>query len=393
MNQLQSSQYALLNHRFETLMFSLTQANDLVGRELPGHIAYEDSEQGFARRELLHVEKVAIQNKKRDEMNTQAYIDAVRNDFHKLLLTQLEVSLSDTTDLFRKTLGLDEVFADLLDMLAVKACSIARLEPLAARIPWLYDELLKVVNAPQHRRKDSRGRGVVVETLRAALSFINIDNLQLLIPSLMFRRTIPQITDPYPQIKARVWQQALSVSLSARYLAPKHGVKENDAFVFGMLQAIGRNAVTRTYFKLFEKLQREELERAQAKKERDRHDALTQIQPSGNFLVALWNDYADPAMRDIIEHMRLSRVFVGPAAEVLGSEKKDQNVPLALLTRQARIYSQYRLLHAHKLINQTEAKVILRQAKLTAPDVEALNKIDVRTLPLNIKPDLDIEDC
>lgn len=393
MNQHQSSQYALLNHRFETLMFSLAQANDLVGRELPGHIAYEDSEQGFARRELLHVEKVAIQNKKRDEMTAQSYVDAVRNDFHRILLSQLEVALSDTTDLFRKTLGIDEVFAEMLDMLAVKACSIARLEPLAARVPWLYDELMKVVNAPQHRRKDSRGRVVVVETLRAALSFINIDNLQLLIPALMFRRTIPQITDPYPQIKARVWQQALSVSLASRYLAPKHSVKINDAFVFGMFQAVGRNAVTRTYFKQFEKLQREELERAQARKERDRHDALTQIQPSGNFLLALWNDYADPAMRDIIEHMRLSRVFVGPAAEVLGSSDHSQQVPLAELTTQARIYSQYRLLMTHKLINPQEAKIILRHAKLPAADVEALNKIDVRTLPINIKPDLDIEEC
>ncbi|MGB2427306.1 MAG: histidine kinase, partial [Alteromonas sp.] len=173
------NQYAILKHRFECLMISTSKANDLTGRELPGYVKYEDSEQGFARRELLQVEKQAIESKQFDEINNQSYVDSVRNEFHRTLLQHFEVELQDYTSVYHRILNLNEALPDLLDLLAVNACTIARLEPIAARIPWLYDELLKIVNAPQNRRRDSRGRLIEVETLRAALSFINIDNLQL----------------------------------------------------------------------------------------------------------------------------------------------------------------------------------------------------------------------
>ena len=371
-------------------MVSTSKANDLLGREVPGFIAYEDSEQGFARRELLHVEKLAIKNKQAEEMSQQAYVDSVRNDFHKLLLSHFEAALDDVASLYHKTLGLDEALPELLDLLAVKACSIGKLEPLAARVPWLFDELLKVVNAPQHRRKDSRGKVIIVETLRTALSFINIENLQMLIPALLFRRTIPQITDPYPQIKSRVWQYSLAVSLSARELTEQTTGRRNEAFVFGMLHGLGRNAIARTYFRMFDRLQREQLELAQAKKERDRHDALTQIKPSGNFLIALWNDYSDKTTANLISYMQFKRLFVHPAAVNLHKRavgKRD--MPLSQLMERAMIYAQFRLLQSHKVIEKPEINTLLRMTQIPVKEISRLNKFDLRTLPLNMQPDLD----
>ncbi len=384
------NQYAILKHRFECLMISTSKANDLTGRELPGYVKYEDSEQGFARRELLQVEKQAIESKQFDEINNQSYVDSVRNEFHRTLLQHFEVELQDYTSVYHRILNLNEALPDLLDLLAVNACTIARLEPIAARIPWLYDELLKIVNAPQNRRRDSRGRLIEVETLRAALSFINIDNLQLLIPALIFRRTIPQVTDPFPQIKARVWQQALNTALTARFLASAAGVRENDAYSLGILQGIGRNAITRLYFRLFEKLQRHELEVAQAKKQRKKHDALTQIEPSSNFLIALWNDYADKTLAVTLEHMHLKRLLIHPSAKILANgQAPGEEDPLAVLIQQARDYGQFRALKAQRLIEADEAKVILRASKIPTNAIAQLNALDLRKLPLNIKPDLD----
>lgn len=370
-------------------MVSSSKANALIGKAMPGLVTYEESEQGYARRELLNVEKLAIENKKLREITDESYVDSVRNQFHQVLLKQFDEQIADTSTLYYDVLGFNDALPELLDMLAIKASSIARLEPLAARIPWLFDELIKVVNSPQHRRKDSRGKVIVVETLRTALSFINIDNLKMLVPALAYRRTIPQITDPYPQIKSRAWQSSLGIALTAHQLADSVGVRENDAFVLGILQGIGRNAITRLYFKLFERVQREELESAQYDKLRDKHDALTKITPSSNFLLALWSDFGDTVVASIIEHMQFKRVFITDAARVLSQPDDHSDFPMAKLIDQARIYSQYRMLSSHKLIDVDESKAILRHSQLPIREIERLKKLNIHTLPLNIKPDID----
>ena len=370
-------------------MVSSSKANALIGKEMPGLVTYEESEQGYARRELLNVEKQAIEDKKLREITSESYVDSVRNQFHQVLLKQFDEQIADTPALYYDVLGLNDALPELLDMLAIKASSIARLEPLAARIPWLFDELLKVVNSPQHRRKDSRGKVIVVETLRTALSFINIDNLKMLVPALVFRRTIPQITDPYPQIKARAWQSSLGVALTAHHLADSVGVRSNDAFVLGMLQGLGRNAITRLYFKMFERVQREQLEAAQNDKLRDKHDALTKITPSSNFLLALWSDFGDMVVARLIEHMQFKRVFITDAARVLSQSDDNSDFPMAKLIEQARVYTQYRMLSAHKLIDVDESKVMLRHSELPVGEIEQLKKLNISTLPLNMKPEID----
>jgi hypothetical protein len=385
------SQYAILKHRFESLMISTSKANSLVGKTSPGIVRYEESEQGSARRKLLNVEKVAIEDRKLQEINDESYVDSVRNEFHQILLTHFDKEICDTSTQYYNVLGLTDTMPALLDMLAIKASSIARLEPLAARVPWIYDELMKVVNAPQHRRKDSRGKVIVVETLRTALSFINIDNLKLLIPALAFRRTIPQVTDPYPQIKSRAWQYNLGVALTARQLAPMVGVRENDAYVLGILQGLGCNAITRLYFRLFERLQREELEKAQREKKRDRHDALTKITPSCNFLLALWSDFGDEIAAHFIHHMEMQRVFIGDAADAIANKLTADNA-MAKLIEQSRIYSQFRMLNAHRLLDKEEAKVMLRASRLPISEIERLKNINITTLPLVMKAELDIDE-
>lgn len=389
MNSTNTGKYALLKHRHECLMISTAKANALVGKATQGPVSYEESEQGYARRELLNVEKQAIEDKKLREITDESYTDNVRNQFHQVLLQQFDQHIIDTNVLYYDVLGLNDALPKLLDMLAIRASSIARLEPLAAQIPWLFDELLKVVNSPQHRRKDSRGRVIVVETLRTALSFINIDNLKILIPALAFRRTIPQITDPYPQVKSRAWQSALGVALTAHHLADSAGVRENDAYVLGMLQGLGRNAITRLYFKLFEKVQREQLESAQNEKLRDKHNALTKITPSGNFLMALWSDFGDMVAARLIDHMQLQRVFITDAARVLSQPENINGYPMAKLIQQARTYSQFRMLSTHKLIDIGESKVILKHSELPLAEIERLKKLNIQTMPLHMKPDID----
>lgn len=389
MNKNTASQYALLRHRFEALMISTSNANALVGKIVPGVVRYEESEQGYARRELLNVERQTIEDKKLKEINDESYVDRVRNQFHQVLIQRFDEQIADTHTLYYDILGLSDSLPELLDMLAIRASSIARIEPLAARTPWLFDELLKVVNAPQHRRRDSRGKVIIVDNLRTALSFINIDNLKMLIPALAFRRTIPQVTDPYPQIKARSWQYSLGVALVASELSESVGVRQNDAFVLGMLEGLGRNAITRLYFRLFERVQREELEAAQRDKLRDKHDALTKITPSSNFLHALWSDFADKVVSELIDHMQFKRVFITDAARAISQADDQAEFPLAKLIQQARVYAQYRVLSAHRLISTDEGKTMLRFSELPISEIQTLKMLNIATLPLNMKPEID----
>ena len=101
------------------------------------------------------------------------------------------------------------------------------------------------MNQPKYRRTDSKGKVIHVDSLRAALNRFGIENLNPVILSLAFRRWLPQITDPYPQIKNRLWEEALATSIISRKLAAIHKVNENHAFSLGMLSLLGNIVVVR----------------------------------------------------------------------------------------------------------------------------------------------------
>ena len=52
-----------INERFDNLLIAPARVSQMMGRRSPGEVAFAQSEQGDARRRLLHVEKVAIKNK------------------------------------------------------------------------------------------------------------------------------------------------------------------------------------------------------------------------------------------------------------------------------------------------------------------------------------------
>ena len=257
-----------VEERFENLLISPERAIKLLGKRMPGEISFEQSEQGDARRQLLHVEKVAIENKRLQALSEASYIDSVSHYLHEVVLSELTEQLSFPDELFSNVLNLGDDTGTLLDALSVRAASISKLEPLAASQPWLYDELIQVVNTPQFRRRDSKGRTIVVETLRTALSFLGIENLRLLIPSLVVKRAMPQITDPFPCIKLKLTQYGQGTAVTAKHIAPLYKVRAHDAFAFGMLSQLGRCAIIRLYFKLFDKVHLHLLQESQRDKER-----------------------------------------------------------------------------------------------------------------------------
>ena len=371
-----------IDDRFENMVISPERVLEMLGKRKVGQVSFEQSEQGDARRRLLHVEKVAIENKRLQEKTEASYLESVSHHLHEVLLGELTEQLSYTDELVQNVLNLPENIGELLDALSVKACSVSKLEPIAATMPWLYDELIVVVNTPQFRRKDSRGRIIVVETLRTALSFLGIENLRTLIPSLILKRAMPQITDPYPLIKQKLTQYSTGVALTAKRLAALSDLNKNQAYTLAMVSNLGRCAVTRLYFKLFDKIQLHLLQECQKDKEQKRHEALLKIAPSANHLIALQQEFADAVSADILEWMHFTRLPIAQPMRDCADKQPTQPKTLSKILHQARTYTQIRMLHQLKLVDIKEVKPLFSEQRYPAGALEKLKSMDIFTLPL-----------
>lgn len=372
-----------IDERFDNLLVCPQRVAAMVGRRSPGEVTFEESEQNNARRLLLHVEKVAIENKRLEAESEASFLDRVSQQLHSHILTALEQQVEDITSLFDHTVGQVDDQSQILDCLGTRAATISKLEPWVAGSPWLYDELIKVVNSPTFRRRDSKGRIIVVENLRTALSFLGIDNLRLLLPSLLIKRVMPQITDPYPQIKIKFSQYATGTALSARTLATFWQQKPYPAYVMGMLSNMGRCLVARLYFKLFEATHRKLLEDAQRKRERDLHDGLLKIRPSASYLIAMQEKFADAISADIFDHLALQRVPIRPALRGLVTGQPDEETPYYDILIRAREYSKVRMLYSQRFITTDEVKATLRPLAFPSGSLDALKAVDIFTLPLS----------
>ncbi|WP_334060269.1 HDOD domain-containing protein [Alteromonas sp. S005] len=371
-----------IDDRFENLIISPERVLEMLGKRKVGEVSFEQSEQGDARRLLLHVEKVAIENKRLQEKTEASYLESVSHHLHEILLGELTEQLSYTEELVQNVLNLPENIGELLDALSVKACSVSKLEPIVATMPWLYDELIVVVNTPQFRRKDSRGRIIVVETLRTALSFLGIENLRTLIPSLILKRAMPQITDPYPLIKQKLTHYSIGVALTAKRLASLSNLNKNQTYVLAIVSNLGRCAVTRLYFKLFDKIQLHLLQECQKDKEQKRHEALLKIAPSANHLIALQQEFADAVSADILEWMHFTRLPIAQPMRACADKQPAKVNTLSKILHQARAYAQIRMLHQLKLVDIKEVKPLFAEQNYPTGALEALKSTDIFTLPL-----------
>ena len=371
-----------IDDRFENLLISPERVFEMLGKRRVGEVSFEQSEQGDARRLLLNVEKIAIENKRLQEKTEASYLESVSHQLHEVLLDELTEQLNATDELVHTVLNLPENIGELLDALSVKACSVSKLEPIAATMPWLYDELIDIVNTPQFRRKDSRGRIIIVETLRTALSFLGIENLRTLIPSLILKRAMPKITDPHPLIKQKLTQYATGVALTAKQIAKLSGGSRNEAYTLGVLSNLGRCAVTRLYFKLFDKIQLHLLQECQKDKEQKRHEALLKIGPSANHLIAMQQEFADAVSADILEWMQLKRLPIASSMRACASRAPAERGTLCKALYQSRTYTQIRMLHQLKLVEMKDVKPLFNEQKFPSGALEKLKSIDIFTLPL-----------
>jgi hypothetical protein len=369
--------------RLNDLFIDIKIAQDNLAQEGQPKANAVEIEQQKTARKLLTVEKQAIRERDLNQKMEINFLLSVSEQIDEEVELRMQPFLEDTEHLYNKVIGIDEDLPELLDAASVKAASISKAEPIASNISWLYNDLLKLVNQPKYQRTNSKGKVILVDSMRAGLGFFGIENLSMIVTSLAFKRWLPQITDPFPDIKHRIWEEALGTAISCKQIASISNINPQHAFCLGMLQALGKIVVTRLYFRIFEQVQQEALNETEKKRQHEEHKALQRVSPSGNFLVGLVNQYAFDASTRLVKHMNLQRIPILHAVLELNSDAPPQELSaMAKLLKQGQTYAQYRMLKRHKLITLEQSKELIRSAQMPKGSLELLKLTDLRSLGL-----------
>ncbi|PKG99933.1 HDOD domain-containing protein [Paraglaciecola sp. MB-3u-78] len=378
----------LIKQRFEALFLDLKAAQQPALQKSEPVLNVIEIEQSKTARTLLRVEKQAIREKDLNIKSNLSFLNTITDQINIEVEIRLKESIADTEQLYSKIIGIDRSLPELLDLVGLKAATITKVEPLATELPWFFNDLMKFVNQPKYRRIDNKGKAVIIETMRVGLNFFGLENLMIIITSLAFKRSLPQITDPYPQIKLRIWEEALTTAISCKQIASVVGVNQDHAFCLGMLQMMGKVVVSKLYFRLFESVLREALLETQNTQKHEEHSALTRVSPSGKFLNQLIDKYALEISAKLIDKMAMQRVIIANAMfEVANNEPAANLSPLALVLKQGKAYGQYRMLKGHKLVDLQQSKDFIRTLGMPKGSLELLKTTDMRSLDLSMNND------
>jgi hypothetical protein len=378
----------LIKQRFDALFLDVKEAQKVAINDGKPELNVIEVEQSKTARSLLRVEKQAIRQKDLNIKSDISFLNTITDQINIEVEIRLKESLEDTDILYSKIIGMDRSLPELLDLVGLKAATITRIEPIATELPWLFNDLLKYVNQAKYRRLDNKGKVILVDTMRAGLNFFGFENLIIMLTSLAFKRSLPQITDPYPQIKLRIWEEALATAISCKQIASVVGVNKDHAFCLGMLQTMGKVVLSKLYFRLFESVLRDALVETQNAQKHEEHSALTRITPSGKFLNHLIDKYALNVSVKLIDKMAMRRVFIANAmSEVSSNNSLADLSPLALVLKQGKAYAQYRMLKEHKLIDLQQSKDFIRTLSMPKGSLDLLKRTDMHSLDLSINND------
>lgn len=382
-----------IDFRINTMMMDLGKIKDIINAENDALSDAASSTEDKAKRELLRIEKIAVRDRELNDRSKKSLLDSMLGHIHDELMVRFDAELLDEETIYRKVLGINENLPDVLDILSVKAASIGRIEPVIATMPWLVKDLIKMVNMPKYRRVDRKGKSIAVESLRMALSFIGIENLKMVIPAMAMRRWLPQITDPYPSIKGRLWDNSIGTAISCSKIAELVGQDKGMAFTLGMFKNLGSIVVVRLYFRLFELVLRDALKEAQDHQKKQEYDALRELKPNADFLRELIMQRSAGLSSKMIKRMDMRRVYISHAISEYAEQLPiGEMSPMAKVLSQASAYTKYRNLKESKLINTEEAKDYLRCFNMPKGSLALLKQTNLSKLDLTLNQSAEQQD-
>lgn len=381
-----------MNNRFEHLLVSLDEAVLLSGQKTDKQRTMEDSEQAEARRELLFVEEVAIKNRAELNQKQNQFIQQVEAEFHVSLINDLAERFRNTDFVLKKILGFDPELGRVFDVLYTESCSISRLEASIQEMDWLEDAIIKFVKQPKYRRFDSKGKLIVINSLRSALSFVGIESLRTLLPALIAKRSLPSRTELFPELQKHMWEYTLGTGKACRAIAEKEGMKWYLGYNIGLMSTLGRNAITKMYLKAFEGKLRDKIIEARKNNNPIQAKALNTLIPSHKYLISLWKRYGDQLTNDLIASFKCRWLMIGIGfedyvriKEISIAHVREKNLhPLTNLLFRCQGYMQFKMMKANNLMSKQTSMLYLRNFGIVSDDVVLLMKTNLTGLEIEI---------
>lgn len=368
MNHQQQSLYHALSY---SRAFAKSRANgedfSAIAQNLQDSIPYK-----------LDIEKDAVKHRNAAEVSAQEKLTNESRSFHKLLSLEVEKELQHPEVLLKGIGNVDPAIGECIELLAKPSCSFSRLETAVAEFPWLQDTLMKLVNGEQFRRTDSYGKTIIVDNLRTAISFIGISNLQVLIPAIVFKRTIPQITDPYPEIKKRIWEHAISSANTAIFLSRVRERNKPLLYTSALFLNVGKNILIRIFFKAFDHLHQEQLLSAERARMQEKHDLVSKVTPDLDILQSLVEKHAMRLTVKFFQQMHLS--YLPIAALYEGIQEADHTFIDSVLVAKAKEYAELRSLIQQKLIPASEILQWNKTLHLSVEEFTEINQMNITKL-------------
>ena len=249
-------------------------------------------------------------------------------------------------------------------------------------MPWLANDFINLVNKPQYRKRAE----VQVTDANLALSYIGLDNLRMLVPTFLIKHWLPQNTSPFPLLKRKIWNDALSIAIVAQTLAKARQVNPSTAYTAGMLCNIGIITVIRSVFDIYTQELKQSLLKAYQDRDKRLYEVLLELRMGPELLLEHFVKYNSTITAEIIELMRFENMpITEPAFELADQENVEHMSPIACIVIQAISFVAVRNLAKETLITEEESQLWMDSVKLTKADINLLKRTDIDHLKLNFK--------
>ncbi|RUO38914.1 hypothetical protein CWE15_10450 [Aliidiomarina taiwanensis] len=373
-----SSELARLDKLFNSLLISFSFAR----REERGEVPEEES--AVLSRELLDIEQ-RRQDERDRRRASQTYLrEAMSDELHERIYTALIDLLNEPERIHTRALNLSPESIELLDVLFARASSMKTIEETIKSLPWLCEDLIKMVNGPAFVNASDQRR-VKVATITNALRFIGMDDLRLLVPVFCLRRWIPQSMEPFNLCRGKIRKSALSTGVAAQVIAEESGVVEpSKAFVVGLMHDLGKASLVRLYSLLFEDIQHAFLTELRYGNNSKRYNALLELRPSAHFLRDLNLHLSGRFASALFSEFELKYIPFHAVYTELNKAKSLQDFTgMGLTLYQAQRYSLFRTLYSEKLASSQDGKRLCAEAELSQRTLEALRSVNLKRLKLS----------
>lgn len=381
--QKQQLQTDIIFGRYHDLLIGQQFAQQQIGYIHTLDINYGEP---FPVRTLLAVEEVAAKAREKQDNKNHQFIADVNSDLHQQIESEIDSRLADTEYIYKEIIQIQDNIPAILDILATKAASVGRLDPLISDLPWLGEDILKLINLPQYRQDKDPKKSVRVENVSLALRYIGLDNLKLILPTFSLKHWTPHSTEPFKMMKRKLWETGMATGIAAKKLAEFNGENTNHAFVLGMYHSIGNLALIRLYLRTFDALWEKNARTARENGEKDRHAALGELAPDPLFLRNLLVEKGPTSSLDLIDHMAFKYLPIKMAMQEIAERRPFLTCcSLAQTVMKGRAYSYYKFLQKHVLIEPDEAKSLFTYHHFNANELKLLASTSLNNLQLRIE--------